>query len=151
MNKTKKWIVSLTIVVLLASGVAALAGNGYGGNSANRGPSPAATNGSLCEREDDGVLNSEDPDWACPMDGSGYGEGKGCDQDLSANCPFDGTCCGARDGGSMGRGIGELPRELFLGSKLTPGGDNHRLALISHLGAWGLIAEMRYSPSRGDG
>lgn len=65
MNKTKKWIVSLTIVVLLAAGVAALAGNGYGGNSANRGPSPAGTNDNPCGRHNDGdgILNSEDSDW----------------------------------------------------------------------------------------
>jgi len=109
MNKMRNWIVGLTVVALLAVGVVALAGNGFGGgNPASQGPSPVATSGSLCDRDDDGdgIPNSEDSDWVCPMDGSGYGEGKGYGQSLSEDRPLNGTGFGARRGGGMGHGHG---------------------------------------------
>ncbi|MCK4570911.1 hypothetical protein KAT84_03065 [Candidatus Bipolaricaulota bacterium] len=102
MNKIRNLIVGLTIVSLLAVGVVAVAGNGFGA-SANWEPQQAATGDcDLHERDadGDGILNSEDPDWTRPMDGSGYGERKG----NAGNGPLDGSGFGARQGGGFGQG-----------------------------------------------
>ena len=104
MNKIRNLIVGLTIVSLLAVGVVAVAGNGFGA-SANWEPQQAATGDcDLHERDadGDGILNSEDPDWTRPMDGSGYGERKG----NAGNGPLDGSGFGARQGGGFGQGRG---------------------------------------------
>ena len=116
MKVVKNWIVGLTVVALLVVGVVALAGNGFGGSTSNWSPQQAATGDcDLHERDadGDGILNYEDPDWVRPMDGSGYGEGKGYGQGLSANRPLDGTGFGAGRGGGMGRGIGERSGSCF--------------------------------------
>jgi len=108
MNKMRNWLVGLTIVSLLAVGVVAVAGNGFGA-SANWEPQQAATGDcDLHERDTDGdgILNSEDPDWVRPLDGSGYGECQGYGQNLFENRPMDGSGFGARQGGGMGQGIG---------------------------------------------
>jgi len=104
MNKMRNWMVGLTIVSLLAVGMVALAGNGFGASTTFE-PQKAATGGcDLHERDTDGdgILNSDDPDWVRPLDGSGYGERKGYGQGLSANRPLDGTGYGS----GMGRGAG---------------------------------------------
>jgi hypothetical protein len=105
----RKWIVGLVAVALLAAGVAALAGNGFGRSTAASAEScPAAAGGSLCDQDSDGdgILNAEDPDWICPADESGCGGGAGYCQGLSANRPVDGTGDVGSCGGGMGRGIG---------------------------------------------
>ena len=110
MKVVRNWIVGLTVVSLLAVGVVALAGNGFGGSAPDWSTQQAETGDcDLHERDadGDGILNSEDPDWVRPMDGSGYGECKGYGRGLSANRPLDGTGCGAGRGGGMGQGIGE--------------------------------------------
>ena len=110
MNKMRNWMVGLTIVALLAVGVVALAGNGYGSNTADRSPRQATSAAcGLCERDadGDGIPNSEDADWVRPLDGSGYGQGRGYRQHLSADRPLDGTGQSAGPGGNRGqRGFG---------------------------------------------
>jgi hypothetical protein len=116
MKTVRNWIVGLTVVALLAVGVVALAGNGFGGSTSNWSPRQAATGDcDLRERDADGagILNCEDPDWARPTDGSGYGEAKGCGHGLSADRPLDGTGFGAGRGGRMGPGIGERSGRCF--------------------------------------
>lgn len=106
--KLRNWIVGLMLVALLAAGVVVLAGNGYGrGDSANTESCPAQAGGSLClaDADGDGTLNSEDPDWICPTDGSGCGDGAGYCQGLSANRPLDGSGSARTCGGGMGRGV----------------------------------------------
>ena len=76
MNKSRNWIVGLTLVSLMAVGVVALAGNGFGGaNASSWSPAQAASGECPYERDSDGdgVLNSEDPDWVRPLDGTGFG------------------------------------------------------------------------------
>ena len=110
MKAVKNWIVGLAVVALLAVGIVALAGNGFGASMTNWSPQQAETGGCDLHQRDadgDGILNSEDLDWVRPMDGSGYGECTGYGQGLSANRPLDGTGFGAGRGGGMGRGIGE--------------------------------------------
>lgn len=78
-------MVGLTIASLLAVGVVAVAGNGFGA-SATSEPLRAATGDcDFHERDTDGdrILNCEDPDWVRPLDGRGYGESKGYGQNLS--------------------------------------------------------------------
>jgi hypothetical protein len=106
----RKWIVGLVAVALLAAGVAVLAGNGFGrSNSANTESCPAAISGSLCDKDDDGdgILNSEDPDWICPVDESGCGGRAAYCQGLSANRPLDGTGSAGSCGRGMARAFGQ--------------------------------------------
>ena len=113
MHKMRNWMVGLTIVSLLAVGVVAVAGNGFGA-SATGEPQQAATGDcDLHERDadGDGVLNCEDADWVRPLDGSGYGEGYGYGQNLSGNRPMDGSGFGARHGGGMGQELGGGSRD----------------------------------------
>ena len=98
MNKSRNWIVGLTLVSLMAVGVVALAGNGFGAKeAADWNPPKAAAGDCLHERDSDGdgILNSEDPDWVRPMDGSGFGKrgGRGGGQDRGL-----GDRAGLRDG-----------------------------------------------------
>lgn len=95
-------MVGLTIVSLLAIGVVALAGNGFGASTTFEPQQAATGDCDLHERDadGDGILNSDDPDWVRPMDGSGYGECKG----YAGNGPLDGTGFGARQGGGFGQG-----------------------------------------------
>jgi len=104
MNKMRNLIVGLTIVSLLAVGVVVVAGNGFGA-STNWEPQQAATGDcDLHERDadGDGILNSEDTDWARPLNGSGYGERKGS----AGSGPVDGSGFGAHQGGGQGQGSG---------------------------------------------
>ena len=103
-----RWIVGLTILALLTVGGVAIAGGGFAGRSAeDRAACPAAADGALCDADADadGIVNSEDPDWVCPEDGSGCDEGAGACLRLSANRPLDGS--GAQcAGGGQGQRIG---------------------------------------------
>ena len=110
-----RWIVGLTILALLVVGGVALAGGGFsprGGG--NRAVCPQADGNAICTVDDDGdgIVNSEDPDWVCPEDGSGCEEGAGTCLGFSANRPLDGSgaqCAGGgqgqRAGGCRGGGF----------------------------------------------
>ena len=104
MNKIRNLIVGLTLVSLLAVGVVAVAGNGFGVSTTFEPQRAATGDCSLNERDSDGdgILNSEDADWVRPLDGSGYGERMGG----AGNGPRDGSGFGARQGGGMGQGSG---------------------------------------------
>jgi hypothetical protein len=107
MNRLRMWIVGLMVLSLLGIGVVALAGNGFGNGSPNATAKQTASgNCALYERDadGDGIVNSEDPDWTQPLDGTGYGQGQGDGRSLSANRPLDGTGYGARQGGGQGQG-----------------------------------------------
>jgi hypothetical protein len=109
MNKLKNWTVGLTLVALLAVGVVALAGSGFGGSGQTAScsqTSTAATGLYECDTDGDGVLNCDDSDWtAQPADGSGFGTGQGYRMNLSDNRPLDGTGYGMhRAGGAAGTG-----------------------------------------------
>ena len=106
MSKMRNWMVGLTIVSLLAVGVVAVAGNGFGSSNETRNPPQAASDDcDLHERDadGDGILNSEDPDWVRPLDGSGYGQGQGYGKNQWGSRPLDGTGYGARQGGGQGQ------------------------------------------------
>jgi len=108
MNKIRNWMVGLAVVSLLAVGVVAVAGNGFGA-SADWEPQQAAGDCDLHEQDadGDGTPNCEDPDWVRPTDGSGYGECQGYGRNLFESRPMDGSGFGARQGGGgMGNGIG---------------------------------------------
>ena len=104
MNKMRNWMVGLTIVSLLAVGVVAVAGIGFGASTTFDPQRSEAGDCDLHERDSDGdgTPNSEDSDWARPLDGSGYGERKG----YAGNGPMDGSGFGARQGGGLGQGAG---------------------------------------------
>jgi len=108
MSKMRSWLVGLTIVSLLVVGVVA-AGNGFGDGASS--PSPRQSWSEECNiqkrgADGDGVLNSEDRDWARPLDGSGHGACKGYRHNLSGNRPLDGSGYGARRGGGAGQASG---------------------------------------------
>ncbi|MBN1859069.1 hypothetical protein JW848_07690 [Candidatus Bipolaricaulota bacterium] len=105
MNKMRHWTVGLTIVSLLAIGVVAAAGSGFGGSTVNPRPQAATGDCDLHERDadGDGILNSVDSDWVRPMDGSGNGEGMGYGQRLSASRPLDGNGFGDRQRSTQGQ------------------------------------------------
>jgi len=120
MSKTRIWMVGLTIVALLAAGVAVMAGNGFGAGS-NETAAQAVCTGDVNERDadGDGICNSEDSDWTAPQDGTGYGVGQGIGGRQQGDRPRDGTGYGAglgnrgqqlRDGAGSGnqhgRGMG---------------------------------------------
>jgi len=102
-KKAKNWIIGLTVVVLLALGVAAL-GNGF--RSGEQAP-PNATCGEL-DSDGDGIINCEDGD------GSGQGAICGGGAKLAngqGRCgvrSLDGGGCGPQAGFGMrqGRGCG---------------------------------------------
>ena len=77
MNRMRSLIVGLAIVSLLAVGIVAVAGNEFGRSATWKGSQ--AGDCSLYERDadGDGILNSDDPDWTRPLDGSGYGSRRG--------------------------------------------------------------------------
>ena len=113
MNKIRNLIVGLTVVSLLAVGLVAVAGNGFGG-STEWAPQQAATGD--CDLNDhdadgDGILNSEDGDWARPFDGNGYGKSAGLGQGNFENRPLDGSGYGAGQGGGLGQGAGSGMRD----------------------------------------
>jgi len=108
LSKMNRWIVGLTILALLVVGGVALAGGGFAGRSAeNRAACPAAADGALCDADADadGIVNSEDPDWVCPEDGSGCEEGAGTCLGLSEDRPLDGSGAQCADGG-QGQRVG---------------------------------------------
>jgi len=109
MNKIRNLIVGLTLVSLLAVGVVAVAGNGFGASTTFEPQKAATGDCNLNERDSDGdgILNSEDADWARPMDGSGYGERMGG----AGNGLRDGSGFGVRQGGGMGQGTGSGVRD----------------------------------------
>ena len=84
MNRTKSWMVGLMIVSLLAVGVVALAGNGFGNGASGSALGQTATGN-------------------CALDGSGYGQGQGYGQNLSGDRSLDGAGYGARQGGGQGQ------------------------------------------------
>ena len=117
MKNTWKLMAGLAAVAILAAGIVALAGNGFGGN--NGGYQSQAGSGSTCpceasrDADGDGIPNAQDPDWTRPLDGTGYqcGAGGGCDSGLSARCAFYGSNgvgdCGACPGANhLGQGYG---------------------------------------------
>lgn len=113
--KTRNWVIGLTIVALVVVGLAVLAGGGFGrGGSVDSQTCSAATDGAFCDQDGDGggVLNSEDPDWACPSDGSGYGASDDCGQ----VCTGRQLLGGAGFGGGCGRGQGSSIRACRGGS-----------------------------------
>ena len=104
MNKIRNLIVGLTLVSLLAVGVVAVAGNGFGASTTFEPQRAVSGDCDLQARDSDGdgILNSEDSDWVRPLDGSGYGERKG----NAGSGPKDGSGFGARLGGGLGQGSG---------------------------------------------
>jgi len=96
MNKIRNLIVGLTLVSLLAVGVVAVAGSGFGASTTFEPQQAATGDCSLQERDSDGdgILNSEDSDWVRPLDGSGYGEKQG----NAGNGPLDGSGFGQGTG-----------------------------------------------------
>jgi len=107
MRSVKYLVIGLTLVALLAVGVIALAGNGFGsGAQASTCLQDAAASCSLNERNanGDGIPNAEDAGWIRPMDGNGDGAGQGYKMNLSENRPLDGTGFGAHRGG-VGTGV----------------------------------------------
>jgi len=109
MNKIRSWLVGLTIVSLLVVGVVAVAGNGFGDGASIRSSRQSGNGECHIQRrgaDGDGVLNSEDRDWARPLDGSGHGACKGYRRNLSGNRPLDGSGYGARRGGGAGQASG---------------------------------------------
>ena len=104
MNKIRNLIVGLTLVSLLAVGVVAVAGSGFGASTTFEPQRALTGDCDLQERDSDGdgILNSEDSDWVRPLDGSGYGERKG----NAGSRPLDGSGYGAGQGGGLGQGAG---------------------------------------------
>ncbi|MCK4391297.1 hypothetical protein KAX17_00135 [Candidatus Bipolaricaulota bacterium] len=110
MTKARKLIVGLLMVSLLAVGLVALAGNGFGGKETNDWAAARAAGDCSCDEErdtdGDGIPNCDDPDWTRPLDGSGYGRMQGNGQGLcdgSGNGRANGTRNGVCDG--SGRGL----------------------------------------------
>jgi len=113
MRKIRNWIIGLAIVSLLAVGVVAVAGNGFGGSATWNSAQTAAGDCGACnsaadcalngrDADGDGISNSEDADWVRPLDGTGYGaqEGRrsGCTGPL-----LGGNGLGAGGHGRMGQ------------------------------------------------
>jgi len=100
MTRTKAIIIGMLVLTLLAFGIVALAGGGFGRAAADR---PAA-GACLQERDSDGdgIPNCDDPDWTRPLDGTGYGHrgGSGYGQ---GDCLRDGS----GGGQGMHRGYGQ--------------------------------------------
>jgi len=98
MTRTKAIIIGMLVLTLLAFGIVALAGGGFGRAAADR---PAA---GVCFQErdsdGDGIPNCDDPDWTRPLDGTGYAhhDGSGHEQGV---CLHDGS------GQGMHRGYGQ--------------------------------------------
>jgi len=95
MNKMKNWMVGLTIVGLLAVGLVAVAGNGFGSGS------NAASAQTTCNGVGQGIGGQQLGDR--PLDGTGYGAGQGHQgQQLG-----DGTGSGHQYGRGLGSGLGD--------------------------------------------
>ena len=112
MNKIRNLIAGLTIVSLLAVGLVAVAGNGFGA-STEWAPQKAATGDcdlNAYDADGDGIINSEDADWVRPFDGSGYGQSQGFAEGNFENRPVDGSGYGTGQGGGLGQGAGSGTR-----------------------------------------
>jgi hypothetical protein len=111
MNKTRSLIAGLMIVSLLAVGVVAVAGNGFGSSASVGAQQAEAGTCNLYERDadGDGIVNCEDADWVRPLDGSGYGQTQGYGQNLSGQRPLDGSGFGGHGGAGqrVGGGLGD--------------------------------------------
>jgi len=84
MTKTRlgKLITGVMVLSLLAIGVTALAGNGFGRAAEDDWAGPMQAEDCACyawERDfdNDGIPNCEDPDYERPLDGTGHGHGRG--------------------------------------------------------------------------
>ncbi len=108
MKNVRYWAVGLTVMALLAVGMVALAGNGFGGGNAlaeiDRPGAAADCSRYARDADGDGIPNCEDSDWARPADGTGYGEGRGCRMNSAGDRPLDGSGFGARRAGRMRSG-----------------------------------------------
>jgi len=105
MSKTRNWIVGLTIVSLLAVGVLALAGSGFGGGAADwalQSASPGECRHDARDADGDGVPNADDLDWTCPQDGSGCNGAGGIGCALRGRS-LDRSGCGDRRVGGRAR------------------------------------------------
>jgi hypothetical protein len=104
MRKMRNWMVGLTIVSLLAVGLAAVAGNGFGEGMSRNSAEAAAGDCDLHERDadGDGTANLEDSEWVCPQDGTGYGAREGCGLNQLGDRPLDGSGSRAGHRGGMG-------------------------------------------------
>jgi len=101
-------MVGLMIASLLAVGVVAVAGDGFGNGASNSALGQTATGDCALasagqDADGDGIVNSEDTDWVRLLDGSGYGHGQGYGQNLSGDRPLDGAGYGARQGSGQGQ------------------------------------------------
>ena len=110
-------MIALLAVSLLAVGVVAIAGNGFGESTEWDAPAAAEGNCGSCDvgaagdcalnerdADGDGIPNSEDPDWVRPADGSGYGQREGCGLNRASDRPLDGSGFGL----GCARGMGHL-------------------------------------------
>ena len=97
MSKMRVWMVGLTIVGLLAAGMVALAGNGFGAGSSE------TTAQATCRGDGAGQGIGGQQLGDRPLDGTGYGEGQGYGRNPLANRPLDGTGHGSHQGGGQGQ------------------------------------------------
>lgn len=98
-------MIVLAAVSLLAVGVVAIAGNGFGENAEWSAPASDAGDCGLREAGDcalnerdadgDGICNAQDPDWVRPADGTGYGQREGRGLNRAGDRLLDGTEFGA--------------------------------------------------------
>lgn len=105
MTKTKTIVIGTLVLTLLAFGLVALAGSGFG-----RGvPSDKPGAGLYMQDRDsdgDGIPNCDDPDWTRPLDGTGYGAMNG--DGLHGGTGYgQGDCYRDGSGRGMHRGYGQ--------------------------------------------
>lgn len=112
MTKMRKLIVGALVLSLLAVGLVAIAGNGFGGKGTDEWAAARGTGEcSLQQSQDsdgDGILNCEDEDWTRPLDGTGFkhmqSQGEGL-RDGSGNKAGNGVCDGSGNGKHNRRSI----------------------------------------------
>lgn len=122
MKKMRNGMIVLAAVSLLAVGVVAIAGNGFGENAewstpasaaGNRGlrEADAAADCALSERDadGDGICNLADSDWVRPADGTGYGQREGRGLNQASDRPLDGNGLGCARGAGH-RSVGGVAR-----------------------------------------
>lgn len=106
MKNTHRLILGITAVAILAMGIVVLAGNGFGESNGGYQNQLGSASVCLCEAsrdaDGDGIPNGQDPDWTCPLDGTGYqgGAGGGYDSGSNAECPSYGSGNGVGDCGT---------------------------------------------------
>jgi hypothetical protein len=118
MRNTRRLMLGIAAVAVLAAGIVVLAGNGFGENDGGYQNQAGSTSACQCEAsrdaDGDGIPNGQDPDWTRPLDGTGYqgGAGCGCASGSNAGCAFYGSNnnvgdCGACSGANrLGSGYG---------------------------------------------